>query len=243
MEKSEGKRILVIEDESHIAEGLKLNLSFQGHTVRIALDGLTGLEEWRSWQPDLVVLDLMLPGIDGVSVLRSIRLEDERIPILVLSAKGAPDDKVECFSHGVDDYLQKPFNLDEFLLRVERMLTRVSWSKQQGNNDENNISVSIPSYTFGKNHIDFETSMAYCKSGEVNLTEQEIKLLKLFIANRGKALSRDKLLEIGWGYSRKTETRTIDNFIVRFRKYFEEHPKRPVFFKSLRSVGYMFDHD
>ncbi|MBU2648194.1 response regulator transcription factor [bacterium] len=242
MKKPEDTRILVIEDERHIAEGLKLNLSFQGYMVKIALDGITGLQEWKSWQPDLIVLDLMLPGIDGVSILRNIRLENERLPILVLSAKTAPDDKVQCFNYGVDDYLQKPFNLDEFLLRVERLLKRVSWneSADRGYDSESSFGEY---YDFGNNRIDFNLSVAHCKNSKINLTEQEIKLIKLFIANRGKPLSRRKLLEIGWGYTGKTETRTVDNFIVRFRKYFEDNPKKPKFFKSLRSIGYIFSND
>jgi len=225
MKDSEKKRILVIEDEKHIAEGLKLNLSLHGYNVTIAPDGTSGLQAWKEWQPDLIVLDIMLPGIDGLSVLRNIRLENERIPILILSAKGSPDDRVKGLSYGVDDYLSKPFNLDEFLLRVDRLLTRVSWYHDEGNLNKTDISSLAGTYTFGDNLIDFGTSTAHCKCGKVRLTEQEIKLLKLFIANRGKPLSRGKLLEIVWGYTRRTTTRTVDNFIVRFRKYFEDNPK------------------
>ena len=243
MEDKENKRVLVVEDEMHIAEGLKLNLSLQGYDVKISADGVSAINDWKEWKPDLVVLDIMLPEIDGVSVLRNIRLEDERIPILVLSAKSSPEDKVECFHYGVDDYLQKPFNLDEFLLRVDRLLTRFSWSQDSNETLEFQELAEESIYRFGENKIDFSMSVAYCRKGKVNLTEQEIKLLKLFIANNGKPLSRTKLLEIGWGYTRRTETRTIDNFIVRFRKYFEDDPKRPVFFKSLRAIGYIFNHD
>ncbi len=242
VEKDNAKRVLVVEDDAHIAEGLRLNLTLQGYEVKISTDGGIALRDWKEWKPDLVVLDIMLPEIDGVSVLRSIRLEDERLPILVLSAKNAPDDKVECFHYGVDDYLQKPFNLDEFLLRVERLLTRFSWSKEQEFIEESDNNPIGSLYSFGGNKVDFQTAIAYCKQGKINLTEQEIKLLKLFVSNKGKPLSRAKLLEIGWGYTRRTETRTIDNFIVRFRKYFEDDPKKPVYFKSLRAVGYIFNH-
>jgi len=237
------KRILVVEDDSHIAEGLDLNLTLQGYEVLIAPDGFSGLQEWKKWRPDLIILDIMLPGIDGLSVLRNIRLEDEKIPILILSAKGASDDKVKGLSYGVDDYLSKPFNLEEFLLRVDRLLKRVSWSHGKEDPHLNGFFSSLPGYIFGKNRIDFTTSTAHCKSGKISLTEQEARLLKLFIANRGKPLSRSKLLEIGWGYHGSMTTRTVDNFIVRFRKYFEDKPKKPVYFKSLRSVGYIFDHD
>ena len=232
----------MIEDEKHIPEGLKLNLEFQGYDVMIAPDGVSGLDQWKKWKPDLIVLDIMLPGIDGLSVLRNIRLEDERIPILILSAKSALDDKVKGLSYGVDDYLTKPFNLEELLLRVERLLTRASWSLRDGDTVEAGPSLSAKTYTFGDNKIDFESSVARCRYGEICLTEQEVKLLKLFVANRGKPLSRKKLLEIGWGYTGNMTTRTVDNFIVRFRKYFEDDPKKPVYFKSLRSVGYIFDH-
>lgn len=241
MEYSEKKRILIIEDENHIAEGLKLNLSLQGYEADISGDGASGLQKWKEWNPDLIVLDIMLPVVDGLSVLRHIRLEDERIPILILSARSASDDKIKGLIYGVDDYLSKPFNLEEFLLRVERLLTRLSWYR----NDENKESgISLPEehiYCFGTNRVDFETGTAQCRIGTVHLTEQEIRLLKLFIANRGKPLSRRKLLKIGWGYTGITATRTVDNFIVRFRKYFEEDSKKPVYFKSLRSVGYVFD--
>jgi len=231
------KRILVIEDDDHIAEGLMLNLSLQGYEVIRAADGPSGLQQWKQEAPDMIVLDIMLPGIDGLSLLRSIRLTDERLPILVLSAKAASDDIIKGLSYGVDDYLAKPFNLEEFLLRVDRLLKRGDWTKQ-------NAMIALPDelvFKFGHNRIDFSTNTAEGRKGEILLTEQEIKLLKLFMANPGKPLTRDELLEVGWGYTRKVTTRTVDNFIVRLRKYFEKNPKQPKFFKSIRSVGYVFD--
>ena len=143
MEKRRKKHILVIEDEKHIAEGLKLNLSFCGYDVSVAQDGVSGLQKWRENRPDLIILDIMLPGIDGLSVLRNIRLEDVRIPILILSAKGTPDDKIKGLSYGVDDYLSKPFNLEEFLLRVERLLARVDMYRS-----ESNVSSLSHTYSF-----------------------------------------------------------------------------------------------
>jgi DNA-binding response OmpR family regulator len=185
----------------------------------------------------------MLPGIDGLSVLQNIRLEDEQIPILILSAKTTVDDKIKGLSFGVDDYMTKPFKLEEFLLRIERMLKRVSLYKTDNGSKQLN-GLSVPTiYKFGSNLVNFEKSKAFSKRGEIDLTEQEIKLLKLFITNKGKPLSRKKLLEIGWGYAGVTSTRTVDNFIVRFRKYFEDNHKKPVFFKSRRSVGYVFYPD
>jgi DNA-binding response OmpR family regulator len=233
------KRILIIEDDRHIAEGIQLNLTLQGYEVVLASDGVSGLNKWKEIGPDLVILDIMLPGIDGLSILQSIRLEDDRLPILILSAKGDPDDRIKGLAFGVDDYLAKPFNLEELLLRIERLIKRVGWNQVDGAP----VLTSFDTYRFGDNHIDFRSGTARCRMGVISLTEQESKVLKLFIANRGKPLSREKLLQIGWGYSRKTTTRTVDNFIVRFRKYFESNPRNPIYFKSLRAVGYIFDHE
>jgi len=222
---------------------MKLNLSLRGYDVSIAADGISGLKAWKEMAPDLIVLDIMLPHIDGLSVLKSIRLDDERIPILIVSAKGEPDDRIRGLKHGVDDYLAKPFNLDEFLLRIERLLTKTSWYNDEHAKSTKAGDYLSGTYSFGGNLVNLETGEALCKAGSVTLTEQEIKLLKLFIANKGKALSRQTLLQVCWGYTRETATRTLDNFIVRFRRYFEDNPQEPVFFKSRRSVGYIFDHD
>lgn len=243
MEKTEKKRILIVEDEEHIADGIKLNLTLQGYDTMIAGDGVAALDLWKEWRPDLIVLDIMLPRIDGISVLRNIRLEDQRIPILILSARSTQADKIEGLRHGVDDYLAKPFDLEEFLLRIERLLTRISLYESSDFSGAEKLGSVDRFYRFGDNEIDFLESTAQCLSGKILLTEQEIKLLKLFVSNRGKALSRQKLLEIGWGYTKNMTTRTVDNFLVRFRKYFEKDPKNPEYFKSRRSVGYIFDHD
>ena len=238
MDKKLPNKILVIEDELHIAEGLRLNLALKGHDVRIAMDGPSGLQQWKEYRPDLIVLDIMLPGIDGLAILRNIRLDDEQIPILILSARAEIGDKIAGLIHGVDDYLAKPFNLEEFLLRVERLLLRGAWSRS---NDRPRTLVP-ETYSFGGNQINFANATAVCHNGRtLRLTEQEAKLLKLFIANAGKPLSRQRLLEIGWSYTGLTNTRTVDMFVGRMRKYFEKNPKKPAYFKSLRSVGYMFE--
>ena len=230
------KRILVVEDDEHIAEGLNLNLSLKGYVVELALDGLTGLRMWEDWRPDMIILDIMLPGFNGLSLLRTIRLEDERIPILILSAKGEAQDIVKGFICGVDDYLAKPFNLDEFLLRVERLLIRAN---RQGEVDR---SGSDRIYRFGENWINFTALTAHGAQGAIRLTDQEVKLLRILIAHRGKPVSRSMLLEVALGYPRGAQTRTIDNFILRFRKYFEKNPHKPIYFKSMRSIGYIFNH-
>ncbi|MDD9303812.1 MAG: response regulator transcription factor [Desulfobacter sp.] len=244
MEAVEKKRILVIEDEAHIADGIQLNLTLQGYETAIAPDGIEGLEKWRTWHPDLIVLDIMLPMIDGFSILKTIRQEDDKIPVLILSARGDTCDKVKGLRYGVDDYLSKPFDLEEFLLRVSRLLKKKEWYTPE--KKEQNKTCSLfegDAYCFGENQINFITFEANCVAGQIILTEQEVTLLKIFIAHKGRPLSREMLLNAGWGYSRDTSTRTVDNFIVRFRKYFEPKPKKPVYFKSRRSVGYIFDHD
>lgn len=243
MENAKKERILVIEDEEHIAQGLELNLSRQGYEVGITRDGLQGLDKWRQWHPDMIVLDIMLPMIDGFSVLRTIRKEDEKIPILILSAKGNTESKIKGLKYGVDDYLAKPFDLEEFILRIERLLKKKEWYEPAALGEQGETFYDGEEYTFGPNTIDFVGCRAACMIGETTLTEQEITLLKIFISNRGTTLSREKLLKAGWGYTSDTSTRTVDNFIVRFRKYFEPNPKKPKFFKSRRSVGYIFDHD
>ncbi len=250
MEAVEKKRILVIEDEAHIADGIRLNLSIQGYQVKIAEDGIDGLEQWRSWKPDLIILDIMLPMLDGFSILKTIRQEDEKIPVLILSARGDTADKVKGLRYGVDDYLSKPFDLEEFLLRVKRLIKKKTWYEDDQKEGHLGYNLKVTGkifegshYEFGDNHIDFVTFKARCAAGEIILTEQEIVLLKIFIENKGKPLSREMLLAVGWGYSRDTSTRTVDNFIVRFRKYFEKNPKKPIYFISRRSVGYVFDHD
>lgn len=242
MKQTEKTRILLIEDDAHIAEGLKLNLSLQGYEAAIAGTGTEGLRMWKEYNPHMVVLDIMLPGLDGLAVLRHIRVEDEKLPVLILSAKGAPDDRIKGFSCGVDDYLAKPFHLEEFLLRIERLLTRASWNRDRTDGVGPEKPGETQKYAFGANTIDFTTLTAECRQGTLHLTEQEARLLRIFIANRGKPLSRKSLLELGWGYSGVTTTRTVDNFIVRLRKYFEDDPQNPLYFRSLRSVGYLFDH-
>ena len=244
METVEKKRILVIEDEAHIADGIRLNLSIQRFDVKIAADGIEGLEKWRSWKPDLIILDIMLPMINGFSILKTIRQEDEKIPVLILSARGDTKDKIKGFRYGVDDYVSKPFDLEEFLLRIERLIKKTTWYQDDKKDRSPGYKMfEGDQYDFGDNHIDFVSFKARCAAGEIILTDQEIVLLKLFIANKGKPLSREMLLTAGWGYSRGTSTRTVDNFIVRFRKYFEKNPKKPNYFISRRSVGYVFDHD
>jgi DNA-binding response OmpR family regulator len=236
------KKVLVVEDEKHLAEGLKLNLKLAGYETEHAENGIEALKKWREWSPDLILLDIMMPGIDGITVLEEIRKENERLPILILSAKDATKDKVKALNKGVDDYLAKPFDLSELLLRVERLLKRSSWSSEESKEASSSSDIFTgDTYTFSNISIDFKLLKATVGEKSIQLTEQEIKLLRVFISQIGTPISRKELLETAWGYDGETSTRTVDNFIVRFRKYFEVDPKNPKFFKSLRSVGYVFD--
>ena len=241
--KNIGKKILVIDDEKHIAEAIRLNLTMLGHEVVVGINGLEGLKWWKELSPDLVIVDLMMPEIDGVGVITEIRKSDLKIPILVISAKDQVKEKIRCLSLGVDDYLSKPFDLNEFLLRVDRLLTRSEWARAS---DFKSIGLDKEeqgpeTFTFGTNTIDFINLKGQSHEGSFDLTLQEIKILKVFIKNPNIPLTREEILEIALGYDRGVSTRTLDNFIVRFRKYFEIDPKNPKFFKSVRSVGYLFD--
>ena len=237
-----GKKILVIDDEKHIAEAIKLNLIMQGHHVVIGVNGFEGLKWWKEFTPDLIIVDLMMPEIDGIGVITEIRKRDQKIPILVISAKDHVKEKIRCLSLGVDDYLSKPFDLQEFLLRVERLLTRSEWTQTETpKTSEKSLEFSLENFSFGSNLIDFKNLKGHNKDGVFDLTLQEIKILKIFITNPNFPLTREEILEKALGYDRGVTTRSLDNFIVRFRKYFEDDPRNPKYFKSVRSVGYLFD--
>ncbi|MBF0314803.1 MAG: response regulator transcription factor [Oligoflexia bacterium] len=231
-------RILVVEDEPHLAQGLSFNLEQEGAIVLCASDGDDALKIWKEFSPNLIVLDLMLPSISGLEVLEKIRFESERIPVLILSAKNQLNDKLSGFSLGADDYLTKPFHLEEFLCRIQRLLKQSRWYEHKDQ--------TIPelteelSYQFGDNTIHFENCWAKTSHGEFRLTEQELKLLKIFCSNPEKIISRKQLLIEGWGYHEDIETRTLDIFLARLRKYFEQNSKGPKHFISVRNQGIVF---
>ncbi len=244
--KNTGKKILIIEDEKHIAEAIKLNLKMIGHEVLHAINGLEGLNFYPEYKPDLILVDLMMPEIDGIGVITEIRKRDPKIPIMVISAKDQVKEKVKCLSLGVDDYLSKPFDLDEFLLRVDRLLTRQEWNMVPPKKNVDEPESIAELYEFGNHTVDFKNLKANCfldskKFQSFDLTLQEIKILRVFFGHPSQPLTREEILEKALGYDRGVSTRTLDNFIVRFRKYFEDDPKEPKFFKSVRSVGYLFD--
>ncbi|MCB9480936.1 MAG: response regulator transcription factor [Desulfobacteraceae bacterium] len=224
------KKILIIEDEFHIADGIKLNLELCGYKCFTANTGNDGLKKLNTHKPDLVILDLMLPDKDGVEILKKIRSDDRFFPVLILSARGEVEDRKLGFIFGCDDYMSKPFDLEELELRVKRLLFRYEDSNEHGE-----------FFEFGRNRIDFRKRIAITENQEISLTEQELNILKYLFSNSGKPVTREEILINALGYEVDVQSRTIDNFIVRFRKYFEKNPKKPKFFKSIRSVGYMFD--
>jgi DNA-binding response OmpR family regulator len=179
----------------------------------------------------LIILDIMLPGIDGFEVCEKIRSIDTRVPILILTARSAEGDRVTGLEKGADDYLVKPFSLNEFLLRVRGMLRRSAWYRPEPVEE---------GYRFGDNEVFLLSYRARTAQGEIDLTDLEVKMLALFFQKEGETVTRKVLLERVWGYTSDTETRTLDNFIVRLRKYFEPNPANPVFFQTVRSVGYRF---
>ncbi len=225
--------ILLVEDEENLQEALKLNLELEGYEITGAYDGAEALQAVQKEYFNLIILDVMLPEIDGITVCETIRLSNPDIPILILSAKNSSADRVLGLKKGADDYLTKPFNLEELLLRVNNLIKK---------SERLSSKEPIPDvYEFGKNKIDFKASEAFTKSGEkVTLTKKEIMLLKLLIENKNEVVTREKILQVVWGYNVYPTTRTIDNFILNFRKYFEEDSRDPKYFHSVRGVGYKF---
>lgn len=225
--------ILLVEDEENLHEALKLNLELESYEVTSSYDGIEALKMLKQQYFDLIILDVMLPEIDGIMVCETIRLQNNSIPILMLSAKNSSADRVLGLKKGADDYLTKPFNLEELLLRVDKLIRK---------NEQLSVKPAIPEeFIFGKNKIDFKLSESTNWQGEkITLTKREGMLLRLLIENKNEVVTREKILQTVWGYNVFPTTRTIDNFILNFRKYFEEDTKNPIYFHSVRGVGYKF---
>lgn len=224
------QKILIVEDEKHISEGLKFNLECEGFEA----DTFETAEEVEEIYPqyDMMILDIMLPGMNGLDFLRKIRLENPQYPVLILSAKTSEDSLVEGLAAGADDYIKKPFSLPELILRVKRILERQAWYREQTEKQGR--------FEFGEYWIDFSTFEARTNDGEVLLTQYECFVMKYLIDNMDRSVSREELLKTVWGYSHTPETRTVDNFIARLRKMFEEDRKSPRHIRSIRGVGYRF---
>lgn len=225
--------ILLVEDEENLHEALKLNLELEGYGVSSAFDGAAALKSFQAEYFDLIILDVMLPEMDGISVTETIRLKNSEVPILILSAKNNSADRVLGLKKGADDYLTKPFNLEELLLRVKKLI-----EKSKKLQDKETVGNT---YSFGKNIIDFKAQEAgTCHGEKIQLSKKEVMLLKLLIENKNEVVPREKILQSVWGYNVYPTTRTIDNFILNFRKYFEEDSRNPKYFHSVRGVGYKY---
>jgi len=223
-------RILLVEDEENIQDVIKLNLEMEDYEVVATDNGKVALKFAKEQHFDLLILDIMLPEVDGYQICEQVRLTNRDVPIIFLTAKDAAQDRVMGLKKGADDYLTKPFNLEELLLRVDNLIRRTS--KDPANTPDE--------YSFGGNWVNFATYEAEGNPGTFTLTKKEAMLLKLLIDREGEVVSRQQILQSVWGYDVYPSTRTIDNFILSFRKYFEEDPKNPQYFLSVRGVGYKF---
>ena len=225
--------ILLAEDEENLHEALKLNLELEGYEVTSAYDGAAALKALQAEYFDLLILDVMLPEVDGIAVTESVRINNNEVPILILSAKGSSADRVLGLKKGADDYLTKPFNLEELLLRIQKLI-----EKNKKLQDKSSVG---DTYSFDNNTIYFKAQEAVNKQGEkISLSKKETMLLKLLIENKNEVVPREKILQSVWGYNVYPTTRTIDNFILSFRKYFEDDSRNPKFFHSVRGVGYKY---
>lgn len=225
------KRILLVEDEERLLEVVKLNLELEGYAVSTAINGKQALERFHQERFDLILLDVMLPQMDGFSVCRSIRLENRKVPILFLTAKNSAQDRVMGLKIGGDDYLVKPFDLEELLLRVQRLLERANSETKVGSSE----------YTFDGMAIYFDRHQVKDLNGEIHeIGKKEMMLLRLLTERDGETVSREEMLDLIWGIDVYPSTRTIDNFILNFRKYFEADARNPKYFHSIRGVGYRF---
>ena len=237
-------RILIVEDERHIADGLRFNLEAEGHNALVAPDGERALALiLGDRQPfDVVILDVMLPGRDGFAVASELRAAGQYVPVLMLTARGRPEDVLRGFEAGADDYLPKPFDLPILLARLNGLLRRRRWNERDG--APGSPAASGPQspevYTFAGRALDF-TAMEVRAGGKAHrLTLMECELLRYLVRNAGQAVSRREILEQVWGLHESTDTRAIDNFIVRLRRYLEDRPAAPKFLQTVRGVGYRF---
>ena len=243
-------RVLIVEDEAHLARGLEFNLEADGHSTVTAGDGETALELLlgKHEEFDLVVLDVMLPGKDGFAVAAELRQARNFIPILMLTARGRPEDVLRGFAAGADDYLAKPFELSILLARLQGLLRRREWTRQSLSPErQTRVARERPSdefglYSFNGRTIDFGNLELRAAGTTIHLTVMESELLRHLIRNRGRVVSRKSILEQVWGLREDTDTRAIDNFIVRLRRYLEDNPARPKHLRTVRGVGYRFDN-
>jgi len=227
------RTILLVEDDLHLADGLTLNLEAEGYQVVHVSDGTQAMPAFEKGMFDLVLLDIMLPGIDGLTICKKIRAAGHTLPVLFITARDETDQKIEGLLAGGDDYITKPFNVQELLARIAGIFRRQAWLAA-----EETIS---DAYTFDGRTINFKTYEAKGPGGKVVLTRKECMVVKYLVERAGEVISRDQLLDAVWGYHAYPTNRTVDNFILRLRKIFEDDPKEPKYFETIRAVGYRFN--
>jgi DNA-binding response OmpR family regulator len=263
-------RVLVVEDETHLAKGLRFNLEAEGHAVEVCGDGETAIERLLVDRQhfDAVVLDVMLPGKDGFAVATTLRKAKNYVPVLMLTARGRPEDVLHGFAAGADDYLPKPFQLPIFLARLQGLLRRSEWLRREQSEEKDPATAktaakntrveangktngaAIPQsdaanpetdvFAFDGKTIDFNNLELHANNATIRLTLMEAKLLRHLIRSKGNPVSRKSILEDVWGLHEDTDTRAIDNFIVRLRRYIEKDPSKPRHLTTVRGVGYRF---
>lgn len=245
-------RVLVVEDEAHLAQGLRFNLEAEGYSAEIAEDGETATERLlaKNENFDAIVLDIMLPGKNGFSVVEELRAARNYVPVLMLTARGRPEDVLKGFAAGADDYLTKPFDLSILLARLQGLLRRSQWMRTAHSTQNSLEASSAPAdpgkigdygaFSFGGKTIDFGTLELRTNGDVIHLTLMESELLRNLIRNDGRVVSRKQILEEVWGLHEDTDTRAIDNFIVRLRRYIEDDPAQPRHLLTVRGVGYRF---
>lgn len=239
-------RILVVEDEAHLAEGLRFNLEQEGHSVQVVGNGEEALDRLSKSKDeyDALVLDVMLPGRDGFSVARALREMRNYIPLLMLTARSRPEDVLQGFESGADDYLPKPFNLAILIARIGSLLRRKTWehgAPQAGAKPASARGTESPDvFRFGDKTVDFQNLQLRAGKETVQLTLMESELLRYFVQNSGKTVSRKAILENVWNLQEDTDTRAIDNFVVRLRRYIEDEPANPHHLVTVRGLGYKF---
>jgi len=227
------KTILLVEDDRSLADGLIMNLEAEGYQVVHVEEGQLALDAYADGNIDLILLDIMLPGMDGLTICRRLRQQGETVPILFLTARGQADERIEGLVAGGDDYISKPFDLKELLARVYGIFRRQAWLT------ETDRQVASD-YVFDGRKINFRTFQAVGPGGKFSLTRRECMVAKYLIERPGQVVSRDRLLDAVWGYRAFPTNRTIDNFVLKLRKIFEDDPRTPVYFETVRGVGYRF---
>lgn len=239
-------RVLIVEDEAHLANGLRFNLEAEGHSVQVAGDGESALDLLLNRRDgfDAVVLDVMLPGKDGFTVASELRAARNFVPVLMLTARGRPEDVLQGFASGADDYLPKPFELQILLARLQGLLRRYEWMQaaQQASSSKSgaNGNQEYETFFFNGRTIDFGKLELRVNDNTIHLTLMEAELLRHLVRNDGKVVSRKSILEEVWNLHEDTDTRAIDNFMVRLRRYIEEDPSKPLHLLTVRGVGYRF---